>query len=311
MSHEKLSQDRRESPQYIVVTPCKNEEKNLQNLINSIELQTIKPAVWVIVDDGSTDDTPSIIRKAQNKYKWIRSIQLNCQKRDRGLHLANIIKIGFDIGTKYCEKEQIDYAYLSNVDSDIILEKDYFEKILFHFESNPFLGSASGSLHHYEVGKLVTEEINKSEPPGACIVIRRKCFEQCEGIFVSYAWESVFNTKAKLKNWKTKVFENITAIEVRDTNSAEGYWKGYIYKGKCAHYLNFNPLHVLAKTVLYFFKKPYFIGFAYIYGYLESLLSNEQKINDEDIKYYFRHTRARETILYYKCQLKNKLKLKN
>ncbi len=296
-------------PQYIVVTPCKNEEKNLENLINSMASQTFKPILWVIVDDGSTDKTPNIIIEAQRKYKWIQSIHLNCEKRDRGLHLANIIRTGFDFGINYCAKEQINYMYLSNIDSDIVLEDVYFEKILNEFEYDPLLGTASGNLHHCINGKLVSENIKESEPPGACIVIRRKCFEQCNGIYVSYAWESVLNTRAKLRNWGTKVFDNISVIETRDTNSAEGYWKGYIFKGECAHYLNFNPLHVSVKAILYLFKKPYFIGFAYIYGYLINIISNKQQIDDDEIKHYFRYTRAREIRQHYQHILKNKFRI--
>lgn len=311
MQNKKLKEKQTKYLQYIVVTPCKNEERNLGNLINSMVSQTVKPILWTIVDDGSTDNTPNIIRQAKRKYKWIQSIQLNCEKRDRGLHLADIIRTGFDFGKNYCAKKQINYMYLSNVDSDIVLENTYFEKILNEFENDPSLGTASGSLHHYKRGKLVTENIKTSEPPGAFIVIRRKCFEQCDGIFISYAWESVFNAKAKIRNWKTKIFDNITVIEVRDTNSAEGYWKGYRYKGECAHYLNFSPLHVLVKTILYLFKKPYFIGFAYIYGYIDNFLSKNPQINDEEIKNYFRYTRTREIKLHYQYILENKLKIKD
>ena len=49
------------SRRYIVVTPCRNEEKKLPNLVQSITAQTIRPALWVIVDDGSTDKTGEII----------------------------------------------------------------------------------------------------------------------------------------------------------------------------------------------------------------------------------------------------------
>lgn len=308
MKQRKLTKKPINSLAYLVVTPCKNEEKNLPNLINSIESQTVKPVLWIIVDDGSTDKTPSIIREAKLKHPWIQSIQFDSEKRDRGLHLANIIKTGFDFGISYCLKERINYMYLSNVDSDIILENQYFEKILNELEYDSSIGIASGNLHHYESGELVSEGINKSEPPGACIVIRRNCFEQCNGIYISYAWESVLNAKAKLKNWKTKVYDNITVIEVRDTNSAEGYWKGFVYKGECAYYLDFNIIHVLIKTILYLFKKPYFIGVAYLYGYFSNSILKKPQIDNEEIKYYFRCTRKREIKLNYQQKIINTLK---
>lgn len=50
------------SRRYIVVTPCRNEEKNIPNLVQSITAQTIRPVLWVIVDDGSTDRTSEIVK---------------------------------------------------------------------------------------------------------------------------------------------------------------------------------------------------------------------------------------------------------
>ena len=49
---------------YILVTAAKNEGKNLPELIQSVAEQTIKPLLWVIVDDASTDNTPQILEDA-------------------------------------------------------------------------------------------------------------------------------------------------------------------------------------------------------------------------------------------------------
>ena len=115
---------------YIVITPCRNEEKNLPNLVQSITAQTIRPALWVIVDDGSTDSTPVIIKEAKEKYAWIKNIRLDSSKRDLGLHLASTMGNGFDFAIEYCEKNGIDYEYLGNVDGDLTLERTFFENLI-------------------------------------------------------------------------------------------------------------------------------------------------------------------------------------
>ena len=51
---------------YIITTPTKNEEKNLPILIQLMEMQTIKPVLWVIVDE-SEDKTVEIIRGLTKK----------------------------------------------------------------------------------------------------------------------------------------------------------------------------------------------------------------------------------------------------
>ena len=62
---------------YILVTPCKNEEESLPELARSVVNQAIKPKMWVIVDDGSTDRTPEILRDLALKHNWIQNIRLN------------------------------------------------------------------------------------------------------------------------------------------------------------------------------------------------------------------------------------------
>ena len=295
--------------QYILITPVKNEEENLPKLIQSVVKQTIKPVLWVIVDDGSSDNTPKIIKEAKEKYEWIQNIGLDSEKRDRGLHLAHVIKRGFDFAIEYCIKNGIDCSYLGNVDGDIILESTFFENLIAEFEKDPALGVACGGTYYFREGKLVHANARESEPSGGDMMIRKGCFEDVGGIQVSYAWESVLNTKASLKGWKTKRFEDNIATEIRDVGSAEGYWKGYVHTGGASYYLNYNPLHVMIKSIAYLFRrKPYYIGIAYLYGYLNSLIQRKGQIEDEEIKRYFWHIRPREIKQYYFNLLKNKLK---
>lgn len=53
-----------------VLIPCRNEAGNLPALLDDLAAQTLLPAeVWVL-DDGSTDDTESLIRFYQNKVPF-------------------------------------------------------------------------------------------------------------------------------------------------------------------------------------------------------------------------------------------------
>ena len=132
--------------QYLLVTPVKDEEKNFENLLKSIIDQTIKPTLWVVVDDGSSDHTPDMIVSAKDKYGWIKSIRLEENSRDRGVHLANVIKVGFDFAFKYCQENKIHFDYLGNVDADVVFEDTYFENLMGKFEIYTTLGVASGGL---------------------------------------------------------------------------------------------------------------------------------------------------------------------
>ena len=273
--------------QYILVTPCRNEEENLPNLIQSVAEQTIRPVFWVIVDDGSTDRTPEITKAAEEEYDWINSIRSNSAKRDLGVHLASIVRKGFDFATEYCKKSGIAYGYLGNVDGDLTLEHTFFENIIKEFENNPKLGVASGGTNHIIGDKIIHAKLREDEPSGGHMLIRRECFEVCGGIPLSYAMDSVLKAKARLKGWSTKRFEENIATEIRDVGSAEGYWKGSVHSGKASHYLNIHPVHVIGRSVKYSFKKPHYMGIAYLVGYLSNVIRRERQIDDEEVKGYF------------------------
>ena len=69
-------------PKYIVISPARNEEKNIEYTIKSVLSQTIKPLKWIIVDDGSTDKTAEIIKRYAQGNDWISLIQVP----DRGYY---------------------------------------------------------------------------------------------------------------------------------------------------------------------------------------------------------------------------------
>jgi len=301
-----MKEDNTSLRRYILTTPVKDEEENLPGLIKSIVEQTVRPHLWVIVDDGSTDNTPKIIKEAIKKHEWIKSISLEEGIRDRGPHLANVMKKGFDFAIKYCKKNGIVFDYVGNVDADVILEDSYFEKLLKKFENNPKLGIASGGL--WLINGNQTIYMNNRFPDGGDILYRKKCFEDCGGIPLTDLWDSVLNVKAKLRGWEVKRFDDCKAFVMRGYCYADGLWKGYKKIGESSYVMNYNLFYVMVKGLKLLFEKPHYIGIAYLCGYLSSLILRKEQINDEEIKYYFRHIRPREIKQYYFDILKNKLK---
>ena len=65
---------------YIIITPARNEGDYLPQTIASVAAQTIRPALWVIVNDGSTDDTGRKTEEASARHDWIRVLH----RQDRG-----------------------------------------------------------------------------------------------------------------------------------------------------------------------------------------------------------------------------------
>jgi len=283
-----MSNKAEKKPQkYILVTACKNEASYLPYTIKSVVEQTIKPMVWVIVDDGSTDNTPEIIKEAKEKHEWIKSIRLKESSRDLGFHLSSVVKTGFDFATEYCKKYGINYQYLCNLDGDQIIERTFFEELIAEFEKDPRLGIASGSFQYINGNRIIEIKYGADEPAGSAMLIRRECFEDCGGIQITQGWDSTLKAKARIRGWKTRWFGHVRVTETKDFGEVEGYWKRYMHKGTAAYYFNLNPIHVTFKSIKLLRKKPHYIGIAYLAGYFGSLMRREEKIEDEEIRKYF------------------------
>lgn len=278
------------SDSYVLLSVVKNEGKHLNKTIESVAKQSIQPSIWAIFDDNSTDDTPGIIIEAHKQYDWILYSKLDeVHKRDLGLHLANLIKKGLEYLVDYCKINQIDYEYLGNLDGDLILTDHFFEKLIHELKSDRTIGIVSGDTQYLINEKLVPSGVNSEEPSGGHMLIKKKCFEDCGGIMVAYSWDSVLKAKASLRGWSTMRIKEANVIEVRDISSADGYWNGYVFNGKSAYYRDLNPLHVIGKSFIYCLKYPHYIGFAYLYGYVLDLIKRKDKIDDEELKKYYRN----------------------
>lgn len=292
---------------YLLVTPAKNEEKNLPKIVQTIAEQTLKPLIWVIIDDGSIDNTYNIIKEAQEKYNWVKGIRLNKHPRDLGKHYAYVCNVGFDFAIKYCKARNIPYDYIGNIDADMILKPEFFEELIRKAERNSKLGIFSPAVYSYNGSDLFFELNREDLPMGSPRLWRRECFEETGGYPLSYSADSVSNVIAKLKGWELKLFSELKAIQTRKTSSAEGLWKGYKINGIAAYFRNYHPLFVLTKGLKYLFERPYYTSIAYMYGYFSSVLRRMDKIDKEEVRLYYYHQKHKEAIEYYKNKLRSKL----
>ena len=60
---------------YVLITAARNEAAVITQTLDAVVAQSTLPARWVIVDDGSTDDTPSIVETYARKYSFIKLVR--------------------------------------------------------------------------------------------------------------------------------------------------------------------------------------------------------------------------------------------
>jgi glycosyltransferase involved in cell wall biosynthesis len=83
-------------PMVSVVIPVYNGGRRLPEAVASVERQVYRPIEVIVVDDGSTDDTPDVIRGLGNRVRAIRQENSGpAAARNRGLAAAEGEIIGF------------------------------------------------------------------------------------------------------------------------------------------------------------------------------------------------------------------------
>src|SRR5213593_2420664 len=95
---------------YVLITPARNEATFIELTIKSVVEQTVRPAQWVIVSDGSTDGTDDIVRKHAAKHPWIELVRMpeRCERHFAGKVAA------FNAG--YARVRDLEYQIIGNLD---------------------------------------------------------------------------------------------------------------------------------------------------------------------------------------------------
>ena len=56
---------------YVAITPARDEQVLLPGLIKSVLAQSSRPTRWILIDDGSSDNTGQIADSAAGEHEWI------------------------------------------------------------------------------------------------------------------------------------------------------------------------------------------------------------------------------------------------
>lgn len=267
---------------YIVISPVKDEEKYIKLTIESMLKQTIKPLQWAIVDDGSTDKTPEIIKMYAKEVPWIKGVY----GKDQGQRMPGVRHIkAFYQGLSALDNDLWDF--IVKLDGDLSFEEQYFEKCLARFHHNPRLGIGGGMILNELGGKLIPEKHPLFHVRGATKIYKRECWDAIGGIIVSQCYDTVDEVKANMMGYRTQSFMDIRLIHHRYTGNAYGKWGNSVKNGMANYLTGYHPLFMAAKCLKRFLERPYSIdplglGYGFIKGYLKRI---PKAADSETIRY--------------------------
>ena len=134
-------------PSYSAVTPVRDESENLGRLAACMSAQTALPDRWLIVDNGSQDDTPAVIERILADLVFARSLVVpNVAPRSiRGRPIV----AAFESGVAALDSAS---DVVVKLDADVSFERDYFARLMEAFADNDRLGIASGTCYEQDRG---------------------------------------------------------------------------------------------------------------------------------------------------------------
>ncbi|OEK06771.1 glycosyltransferase family 2 protein [Roseivirga misakiensis] len=264
---------------YSIVSPVKNEELYVEKTILSVVAQTLTPTEWLIVDDGSTDDTLVILRKYEEKYDWIRVISNPSHDEQRAG--GSKVMRAFYIGYEALASREIDF--IVKLDGDLELPKEYFQTVANTFDQNPKVGICGGYIKNKIGDKLIQEGELDYHVRGAFKSVRMKCFQEIGGFKVIWNWDGLDSMQAMMNGWETKVFD-LPVIHYRPTSSAYNPVKFHFKDGRYAYRLRTSFFLAFLRFIGRLKKRPILVpSIFYILGYHYALLSNDKYIIDKEL----------------------------
>jgi len=278
---------------YIIITPVRDEEKYIGKTMESVLSQTIRPAEWIIVNDGSSDNTGKIIDEHATQYTWIKAIH----REDRGFRQAGggVIEAFYD-GYKCITSN--DWEFIVKLDGDLSFDADYFERCFKEFDNRPELGIGGGEIYNLINGTLVPEKNPIFHVRGATKIYKGDCWDAIGKLLKAPGWDTLDEVKANMLGWETKSFPEITIVQHRYTGAQSGTWRNLHKNGRANYISGYHPIFMLFKCLKRTLEKPYLIGsIALFLGFISGYLKNIPQVNDNGLIDYLRKQQIRRLLL--------------
>lgn len=282
---------------YVLMTAAYNEEVHIEKTITSILRQTIRPQLWVIVSDGSTDRTDEIVRGYSAQHDLIRFVRV---ERAPGHSFPSKVA-ALQKGLPLLQDAVFDY--FGNLDADVSVEPAYFEQLVRRFENSPKLGLASGFIYEQTAGKFRNRSSNRTDSvPHAAQLVRRECYEEIGGYAVlKYGGEDWHaQTCARMKGWKAEAIPELKVFHHRHTGSSTNLLAHRFRLGKLDYSFGSDPLFEVFKCLRRIPERPFIIGgLTRLAGFALSSIRQESRPVSSDFIQFLRAEQKRKLVALF------------
>lgn len=288
-------------PRYCLITPCRDEARYARRTLDSVTSQSVPPALWVIVDDGSKDGTPEILAEYAARFSYIRVLH-RADRGDRKLG-GGVIDAFY---TGYDTIEPSEFEFVCKLDLDLDLPRRYFESLMQRMAENPRLGTCSGKPYFPKPelreaasrfplapgSGYVSEKAGDENSVGMTKFYRTACFEQIGGFVREVMWDGIDGHRCRQLGWIAASWNDpeLRFVHLRPMGTSHrSWWTGRVRHGSGQWFMGTTLVYMLASAVYRMTRPPRLIGgIAMLWGYLRSMLRRAPRYGDRDFRRFLR-----------------------
>jgi biofilm PGA synthesis N-glycosyltransferase PgaC len=287
----------RKSRRYVIVSPCRDEAQYMRKTLDSIIAQTVAPTAWVIVDDGSTDDSPSILAEYAAQHAFITIVR----RQDRGRRAVGpgVIEAFYAGLNRLGDLAEFDYV--CKLDLDLEIPATYFERVLEEMESDPWLGNFSGKPYvRDDDGRLTSERMGDENAVGMIKFYRTAAFKEIGGFVREVSWDGIDGHMCRMKGWiaRSEDREELRFTHLRRMGSSQQtLWSGRLRWGFGKYYMGSALYYVIAVALFRMFERPYVVGgLGILCGYLKAWLGRGPRFDSPGFRRFLRRYELRSLL---------------
>ena len=279
----------------LLISPVRNEQAHIERVAEAVARQTRPPDLWLIVDDGSSDRTPEILAELVRRIGFLQVLDTS-KLPDVGEvpdRLATAAEArAFNLGLSAVAWR--DFTHLAKLDGDTELPPRYFELLLDEFEQDPQLGLAGGVYADPDPSPggenwKVVNVPSAYHVPGTLKCYSRSCFEAIGGMQERLAWDTIDETYARMRGYRTRSYRNLIARHHRPWGSADGTLRGRARHGECAYIVHVTLPWIILRAGKVARTPPRGLsGAAFLYGYLRSAARRVSRVDDPAFRRFVR-----------------------
>lgn len=267
--------ERTHTENYVLMTAAHNEGAFIEETIKSVLAQSVRPARWAIVSDGSTDKTDEIVEAYARGNEFIRFLKLarpaGRSYGSKGHALNNATKL----------LEGALFQFIGNLDADITLEPNYYEMLMARFDLDPQLGLVSGLICERRGGTFEGRASNRIDSVShAAQLLRHECYRAIGGYSIlKYGGEDWYAQQcAKMNGWTAYTIPSLKVFHHRNTGTSNRAFRRQFRAGRVDHSMGSDPVFELLKCGVRVRETPWVLGaMTRFLGFLWSTICREPR----------------------------------